>query len=549
MIFKDINEVIEVIKANKILPEWVKEARKYQEELEALVCGDDFVDLLLQIEHIESEKKAKARKKYARPIKDINAKILEPVSNVYSATGGGKVYTNLTETQQKELLHKLSNVRAGLSIERFLEIYWAKDLYVVDPSGLIMLEWKDENVYPTYKCIDKIRNYVANGQSIEWVLFEPKKVPLTADLFWRVVDDKRDYTIKQSGELFTEVAELSFDHTFGQVPARINSERHRLGEHERLSPIDNIVEIEKEMLRDRSILTIHKFLNGFSIPYRPALICPTCHGTRKDGDSKCTSCDGKGFLQNNDIVDEIILPIDTNSEQPSQIPSNFAGFISPDLEIWDQYINEEKRLFNVGFETMWGTRETEIKDQTAMSAILNTQPMISKLHSWSNVAEGEEAFFTEMIANFMFPTKPKDLKVSTITYGRNYIIQPPEFLLKSYQDSKTAKDGSAILDRKLTEYITSKYKNDPEALKAELIKKDLEPYVHMDIEIVAKIYGNNEAMKKGLFTDWWESLTANDLNKSKEQLETLRDVWFEQQITKIKPDPIKPELPILKPVI
>lgn len=537
MKFNDVNEVIQVIKDNKQVPEWIRESRKYHEDLEALVEGDEYTELLLRIEHIESEKKAKARKKYARPIKDINFKILEPVSNVYSATGGGKVYSGLTEQQQKDLLHKLSNVRGGLSLERFLETFWSKDLYVVDPSGLIMLEWKDENVYPTYKSIDSIRNYEPNGQNVEWVLFEPKKIKDSSDILWRIVDDVRDYTIKQSGELFNEVTELSFNHPFGLVPARINSDKHKLGEKCRYSPIDVVIEVEKEMLRDRSILTLHKFLNGFSTPYRPALICPECHGTKKSGDKVCSSCDGKGFLQQNDIVDEIILPIDTNSETPSQIPSNFAGFISPDLKIWDQYINEEKRLFNLSFESLWGTRESEqVKDQTAMGVILNTQPMISRLNSWSNVAQSQESFFTEMIANFMFPTKEKDKKVASITYGRNYIIQPPEFLLGEYQKSKEAKDGNTILDRKLTEYITSKYKNDPETLRSELIKKDLEPYVHIDIEIVLKIYGNNEAMKKGMFGDWWETLTANDLNKTKEQLEIMRDSWFDQQIAKIKPD-------------
>ena len=35
MIFTDINEVIGIIQANLTVPEWISEARKYHEDLEA----------------------------------------------------------------------------------------------------------------------------------------------------------------------------------------------------------------------------------------------------------------------------------------------------------------------------------------------------------------------------------------------------------------------------------------------------------------------------------------------------------------------------------
>jgi hypothetical protein len=534
MVFKDETELIKAIKEVEKTPQWVEDAREYHKKMKALVYGDDFKELLLKIEHIESEKRAKARKKYTRPIKDINNKLLEPVGNVYSATGGGFELKDLTDKQKADLLGELKDVRGGYSLRKWLETYWSKDLYNVDPSGLMFLEWKDEKAYPTYKSIDCIRDYVPNGLSCEYVIFEPKDIPNKDDKIWRVVDDEKDYKVIQKGEAFSISQEKTIKHDFGKCPARINSDVHKFGKEYRLAPIDTVIETEEELLRDRGILTMYKFLNGFSTPYKPVVVCPECRGTKKNGTEVCKSCDGKGHVLTKDVTDEILLPIDLNSDKQIPLPTNFAGFISPDLEIWNQYRQELKDLFNLEiFEPIWGTRETEVKDQTAQAAILNTQPMITRLNKWSDVAESQESFFTELLANF-HTDKDKNKRVAVITYGRNYIIQPPEYLLDQYQKSKESKDPITILDRKLIEYLTSKYKNDPDTLHKELLKKQLEPYVHYDIELVKDIYGQKEAQKKGLFTDWWESL--NDYSADVSKLETDMNKWIEDKINNLNLD-------------
>lgn len=533
MTFKDEQEVISKIKEFEKTPDWVIKARDYHKKMKALVYGDEFKDLLLKIEHIEPSKQAIARKRYSRPIKDVNSKILEPINNVYSATGFNKDLKT-SESNKKKLFKELSNVRGGLSLERWLATFWAKDLYIVDPSGLMFLEWKDEKAWPTYKSIDCVRYYMANGLNVEFVIFEPKQIDDYK--IWRVVDDSKSYTFKEQSDKFTLIDELTFEHNFGTCPARINSDKIQLGKDYRLSPIDSIIETEEEFLRDRSILTIYKFKNGFATPYRPRIVCPDCRGTKKQGNEVCSSCDGKGFLNDKDVTDEIIIPIDLTAENPVQLPTNFAGFISPDLEIWNQYNEEAKKMTNEMFETTWGTRETEAKDQTAMSVIINTQPMTTKLNHISEIAESQERAFTEMLANFHLE-KDKDERIAIIAYGRNYIIQPPEYLLEQYQKSSEAKDPITVLDRKLREYITSKYKNDPETLRIELLKKQLEPYVHFDVELVQTIYGQKEAQKKGLFTDWWESLKESDKTKTKEVLEADRDKWMNNKINQLAQEP------------
>jgi len=536
MTFDNIDAAIEAVKAFQKVPDWVQKAREYHKTMKQLVYGDEVKDLILQIEHIETSKRANARKKYARSIKDVNAKILEPVSNVFSATGGTKNYNIDNETAKERLMAGITNVKNGKSIEGWMNQYFAKDIYVVDPSGLMFLEYESDKAYITYKSIDCIRYYKEKGQNIEYVIFEPKKRKTEAgeEQVWRVVDDKNDFEIIQRGGTFLE--DDSFTHDFGYCPGRINSEKKQFGKDWRLSPLDVIIDAEKEFLRDRSILTMYKFLNGFSTPYMPKIICPTCHGTGKNGIESCPDCTGKGHILSKDVTDEIIIPIDLNAENPISLPTNFAGFISPDLEIWNQYRDEQRVIFNEMFESIWGTREAnEVKDQTAMGAYLNVQPMISKLNEWSTVVESHESFFTELLANFHMPGKKKEERISLIAYGRNYIVQPPEYMLSEYQKSKEAGDPVLIMDKKLVEYLTSKYKNDPETLRIELLKKKLEPYVHMTIEAVNTIFGRNEAMKKGLFTDWWETLYQSDLMKPKDELEADMNKWFDEKIAGFVP--------------
>ena len=132
--------MIERLIKYKSTPLWVQSAREKHRELKAMVYGDNFKDLILQIENIESTKMAVPRKKYSRPICDLNEKLLSPTHNVYSATGFDKRFFNITDKQQSELLKEISNIRGGKSMQEWLETFWIRDLQVVDPNGLIFFE-------------------------------------------------------------------------------------------------------------------------------------------------------------------------------------------------------------------------------------------------------------------------------------------------------------------------------------------------------------------------------------------------------------------------
>jgi hypothetical protein len=91
-----------------------------------------------------------------------------------------------------------------------------------------------------------------------------------------------------------------------------------------------------------------------------------------------------------------------------------------------------------------------------------------------------------------------------ISYGRRYIIESPDTILKRYEEARKAGDNSVILDRLFEEFLTAKYSNDPVWLRVELTKFRVQPYPHQSLEQVNTIFGRLEASKVVIFTDFWE---------------------------------------------
>jgi hypothetical protein len=528
------DQIQKILKKNsKITPSWIMEARDYRDTLFALIEGEDFDKLLEKVEHIEGTKKAVARRKYARNVKDMFERLLRMTDNIYSATGGIKRYIGLSDSEKETLVKSLSNVRGGESLESWLENNW-KQLYHLDPNGIIFLEYMEGlDPYPTYKSIKSIRNYLQNGQKLEWLLFEPVELE-DGVKEWRLVDDEKDYTIIQNGETFTIDEDDSFEHGFGKTPALVNSNINKIGyKNLRLSPVDKIIEIAKEYSRDLSIKTIYKFLQGFPKHWRYTAPCPDCHGTGKDGEDTCGTCNGTGETTRNDVTDEIRLAIPEADEVV--LAPNVAGYITPDLETWDKFTEELQQLEDLMTLTHWGSIVNTEAVQTATETVIDTQPTIQRLNKYSDVAENMEKQLTEMIANHLFPNKDKGEQVASINYGRNFIIEALSTVLERYQSSKTAGDNATILDRQYQEYLLSKYKSDPVGLKIAMLKSKVEPYIHYTAEQVAELMGAEEGQKKVLFDDFWKTVTDYDQDAEKLQNDFL--TWFERQ----KPQAEEPE--------
>jgi hypothetical protein len=334
MTFKSPDEVVEFIKKNLQIKPWVVTARETTKTLEALVTGKDFKVLLNKIEGIEPGVRQIARQKYSKDIRDLFYRITQPRENVFNAHGGSTVNQITSKAVAEKLVDSLDSFKGQKSIKKYLseELFQLGD---VDPNGILLLEYLGaEKIYPTYKSIKDIRTYTSNGQLCEVLMLEPKpiKVGQLSFMEYRVIDDEMDYRFwATTSQQFILKEDLTFKHPFGQVPAIILSEMVESGTELRKSNINSIEEKAKDYARDKSILTIYKFQNGFPINWRFEQKCKTCNGTGKDGTKVCKTCNGKGDPLSNDVTDIRVVKIPREGDP--NIAPNIGGFIAPNMEI------------------------------------------------------------------------------------------------------------------------------------------------------------------------------------------------------------------------
>ena len=535
-------DALALIKENKSLNPKLSKLRTESSMLYALVEGDDFKTKLIdKIEFIEGEAKAKARKKYSRDIQDFFTRLFQPLENIWYATGGNKVYDIDDDEIKRELLFTLSNIKDSNTLSHWIQ-NTGINLANVDPNGVMFMEYTTEpkkEVYPTYKSINDIRAYKNRGQLLDWIIFEPTKAKFQGlDVqLWRIVDDLTDRTFIEIGQEIILSDQMSFKHPFGEVPAILNSNIVKTGMDYRISPITPILGLSKEYARDQSIKTIYKFTQGFPIHWRYVTECDDCKGRGKDDDGKpCGSCDGRGYLTKGDVTDIVTLPVPTGDQ--AVIAPNIAGHIKPDNETWDQYSTELTTLERIATITFWGTPLNSIETfggrKTTTEVLFNKQPIENRLNKYADYSEFIEWKMSEWILNFIDKGKKRNDNKITITYGRDYVIEPSDTILKRYEDARNNQENDTIMDELFRQYLQATYRTNPIELAKNLIKSEIEPYLHQSLKDISDVFGSEEAQRKILFSKWWGTLTKQDYIKTKETLSAEYDAWFESNKKVIK---------------
>lgn len=519
------DDIIKFVKLHsESTPKWVDDARKEHTTLKALVFGDDFhKELITRIEKIESEDRAKARKKYSKDIRDLFERVMQPRTSVFNAHGGSVHNDIKSDAVKEKLAETLKHFKGQKSIKKYLSENFFR-LVDTDANGLIFMEYVDDkDIYPTYKSINDIRFYVSDGQICEILLFEPKKKQRGSIMWeeWRLVTKDKDYRIKQNGQSFTIIEKKTFQHPFGVVPAIILSDIQKMGTETRLSPLFPIIELSKDYARDKSIKTIYKFQHGFPRHWRYVKECRVCQGTGKTGDDVCIICTGTGHIQKNDVTD--IQTIARPREDEQIITPDVEGFITPDIKFleWSTTdMSENEELINA---TMWGThRIKKASNETATGRFIDVQQVHNSLEPFTDNVEWVNNQLIKYVENWI-NGMPKDAQEFKVIWGRMYIVESPNIILEKYTESREKGDNNTILDKLLGEYLLSKYQNDPVMLKLMQKKEELEPYIHNSTKDINTWFGAKEAEKKVLFPKFWEQ---TDTTKNIDTLQKELDKYY-----------------------
>ena len=525
----ELEQIIEIIEAGR--PEWVNESITEHNRLNVHINGKGTAAYLQQIDKIENADQLSLRKKFLTTNRHAMANLSRPIDKVFSAKGGGNIYNLTQEKKEKTLRDHLSDVRHGKTIRN-----WIKDIqankYYTDPAGLVFFEWKDGETHPTIKSIKSIFNYKSDGRVPEWVVFMPFERPVEEVVdtnfkvsgafipdkkdekkivnaeFYRVVDNKKDYLIKKVGDTYTIVEDETFDNPFGKVPAIINSDLVNSDLTYNESPFEVVISLADHYLRTGTIKNLTEFLQGFPIFWRYLTDCPACEGSGQVKAKTCGACGGLGVNLRKDVTEIINISIPTSTDDVKITP-DVAGYVAPEITAWQEMRIEQEYITGLMELTMWGSKVAkDVSNETATAAFLNVQPVNDRLNGFADAFQDMEKKMTDLIGEF-YLTKYVG---SSISYGRRFLVEPPDVIWKKYEEAREKGNPKVTLDYLLIQFYQSEFANDLESLTIAQKGIRLEPFVHKSDEQVKDLALNAEDQKsKYYFNEWFKTVPQMDL--------------------------------------
>lgn len=509
----------------------------YNKKLRMHMYGEGLNGHMELIDGFEKDQLKNLRVKYTRSNKDLFSRLSRPIDKVFSARGGS-IYFNLPDSQDKRARSLATDVRNGYSIRKWNEMYW-KPHMLDDPYGIIFLEIlpqqqailaKQQNrsfVYPTYKAITAIYDYLPKGSSLEYVVFTVDKTEKAGlgvqetDIVFRVVDDAADYYVVKKDDQVTILEQHKIVNLFGFVPGMINSDIVNPCDGGVLSLYDDVIELANHFLMKGSIKVTHDFLHGFPKYYEYADDCHVCSGTGWSGAERCGECKGTGKKAMTKVSDVKLLPYPKKEagQEDVVVTPNVAGYISPDKTFYEIATSDIQLLEDLMNVTVWGT-QSRVRTQgmaisgdgtakTATEVMDEIKPQSDRLHPISEMGEKRHKFILDNVIRLQVAISYQG---SSVNYGRRYMIEGPDIIWEKY--SQARKDGAAqeILNDLLSEYYEAKYTTDPVKLAILLKLKDVEPFVHnTNDEIKDWLVSPFDKLRKTYFPDWRTTKTDAEL--------------------------------------
>lgn len=521
---------IKDIVLNNPMKDLVAFGKNYCQKLRSHLYGERMDSELGKVDGFESESLRSLRVKYAKSNKDLMARLARPIDKVFSAKGGS-IYYNLSDSQDKKARQISQDVRGGQSIKQWIENFW-KPHFLDDPMGFVFMEMmpadaseslkaKGKNwVYPTYKSIMNVFDYLPNGSALEYVVFnvgenEKKALGLEKDeTVYRIVDDAKDYYVKCKDQTVTILADHTLQNYFGKVPAILNSDTPNPNmTGATLSFFDDVIELACQFLMKGSIKLTHEFMHGFPKYWEYADNCNECRGSGKLEGNDCPTCKGTGKSIMSKVSDAKVLNYPRDKDDIVVAP-NVAGYVSPDKTFWDIATADLSFLEDLMNYTLWGANpmpktqglstDQGGETKTATEIMTDVKPQSDRLHPITESAEKRHKFILDMCIQIMLVA---NYPGSTVNYGKRYMLESPDVLWQKYSEARNKGAAISVLDDLLIEYYEAKYDSDPVKLAIQMKLMKVEPFVHLTAQ---QLKGLNpdpaDYTAKLYFSDWLSTL-------------------------------------------
>jgi len=542
----ELNQIKELIKKPKN-GDLISSAIDLNSKLAMHVNGVGTEEYIEELSGIESAQEKELRARLVRSNKGIFSTLLRPFDRVFSA-GGGSVFYDVPDVNT--FTNYLSDLNNGMGLRPWLKKRW-KNKFIVDPNGVLLIENDSEgNPEPTYKAITTIHDYCQKGIHLDYIIFVPfgkgDKSFDAYDLkdgknYYRVIDDEKDIIVESEGDYAMIVDELTIKVEIGMVPAVLCSDILDNESNGKASPIQDVIDIADEYLRDTSIHSVYKILHSYPVFWAYLPECTHCDGTGKvqgenEQDHTCPKCHGyKKDLRKD--VSKIYALDPPNPDESSIAPP--AGYVQPDVSSWTEQRTELDWLQRLMHFAMWGTHTREqATNETATGRYIDSQPVNDRLDDVSETAENIETALTDIIGWILYAQRYKG---SSIGLGRRYMIESPEAIWKRYETARTNGAPLATLDYMLLQFYESEFKSQP--MRYQVFEKLIyvEPFVHIKMEDIDGLpVEPQEKLKKYYFSEWLGTMEEGEILMTDTEKLRISLTDYVKQYEVVEPAPVEP---------
>ena len=161
-------DVARILKENPTKQIWEKACHD-SKVLQMHLLGIGLQDHIKKIDFLEGDRNFLLRKKYGKTNRDLFARVLRPIDNIWNGRGGS-VFYNTSKTNDEKLRAMLDNVDNGYSVRDWNRHFW-EPRYLDDPMGLIFMEVSSTSAngtYPTYKASSSVFDALPKGRA--WIM-------------------------------------------------------------------------------------------------------------------------------------------------------------------------------------------------------------------------------------------------------------------------------------------------------------------------------------------------------------------------------------------